>query len=150
MQDLRFNTAIAKLIELNNHLTAIGTTNREVADSFALMLAPLAPHMAEELWQRLGHEESLVHHPFPVADPALLVDELINVPVQVQGKVRAKLSVPPGTAADALEAAALADPAVVRYLEGKTVQKVIVVPDRMINIVVELANPVGLGRSNHF
>ena len=135
MEALRFNTAIAKLIELNNHLTKGGTTTREVAEAVALMIAPLAPHVAEELWSKLGHETSLVHHDFPVADPALLIDNLIEVPVQVQGKVRARLSVAPGTAQDALEAAAMANPDVQKHLEGKTIRKVIVVPDRMVNIV---------------
>ncbi len=95
MANLRFNTAIAKLTELNNHVTAKGaaTTPREVAEPLALMVAPLAPHIAEELWHRLGHSDSVVYAPFPEADAALLVEDTVEIPVQVKGKVRAHLTV---------------------------------------------------------
>ena len=87
---LRFNTAIAKLIELNNHLTKVSGSHvaREVAEPLVLMMAPVTPHVAEELWARLGHAQSLAFEPFPVADPALLVDDVVEYPVQVNGKVR--------------------------------------------------------------
>ena len=88
MDALHFNTAIARLIELNNHLVKSGTTTRDVAEPLVLMLAPLAPHVAEELWSRLGHDETLAFVPFPVADPALLVEESVTCVVQVAGKVR--------------------------------------------------------------
>ena len=92
---LGFNTAIARLTELNNALTKLGGgVPREAAEQIVLMVAPLAPHVAEELWARLGHEESLVHHPFPVADPALLVEETVTCVVQVRGKVKDRLEVP--------------------------------------------------------
>ena len=94
MEALRFNTAIAKLIELNNHLTKVGgAVAREVAEPLVLMLAPFAPHVAEELWRRLGHEGTITYVPFPVADPALLVDDTVEYPVQVNGKVRGHITV---------------------------------------------------------
>ena len=94
MESLRFNTSIAKLTELNNHLTqayAGTTTPRQVAEPLVLMLAPLAPHIAEELWTRLGHDESLAWHDFPVADPARLAVDEVEIPVQIGGKVRARI-----------------------------------------------------------
>jgi len=138
VEALSFNTAIAKLIELNNHLTRVAADRkcpREVAEPLALMLAPFAPHMAEELWSRLGRAESLAHEAFPEADEAFLVDETIEIPVQIGGKVRTKLHVAPETSKDDLEALAMADEKVKQFLEGKTVRKVVVVPGRLINIV---------------
>jgi len=101
-----------------------------------LMLAPLAPHIAEELWSRLGHAESLAWEPFPLADPALLVDDMIEVPVQVNGKVRVVLSVPAGLDAGELEHVARGDDRVVAALGGKDTKRVIAVPGRLINFVV--------------
>jgi leucyl-tRNA synthetase len=137
MADLRFNTAIAKLTELNNHVTAKGdtTTPREVAEPLVLMVAPLAPHIAEELWHRLGHAETVVYAPFPEADPAMLIEETVEIPVQVKGKVRAHLTVAADADAATIEAAALADPAVVKAIDGNAVQRVVVVPGRMVNVV---------------
>ncbi len=139
-QHLRFNTAIAKLIELNNHLTKVASRGaaipRTVAEPFVLMLAPLTPHVAEELWAALGHAESLSYTPFPVADPAFLVADTVEYPVQVNGKVRGHITVAAEADAAAVEAAALADPKVIAALDGKLPKKVIVVPGRMVNIVV--------------
>jgi leucyl-tRNA synthetase len=140
MDGMRFNTAVAKLIELNNALGPVarelGGTPREVAEPLVLMLAPLAPHIAEELWSRLGGAGSVVWTDFPEADPDLLTDDQIEIPVQVAGKVRARVLVPADADAAAIEAVALADPAVVTALDGRTPQRVIVVPGRMVNIVV--------------
>ncbi len=137
---LGFNTAIARLFELNNALTreveATGSAPRSVAEASVLMLAPLAPHVAEELWHRLGHDASLAYEPFPVADPALLVADTVEIPVQVNGKVRAKLAVAPDADAAALEAAALADARIAEHLAGKQIVKTVVVPGRMVNFVV--------------
>ncbi|MEM8925394.1 MAG: leucine--tRNA ligase [Actinomycetota bacterium] len=135
MDGLRFNTAIAKITELNNELTkAEGPTPREVAEPLTLMLAPLVPHIAEELWSLLGHETSVVYAPFPVADEALLVDENVEIPVQVKGKVRARITVPADVADDDLQAVALADPAIAALLEGEP-RKVIVVSGKLVNVV---------------
>jgi leucyl-tRNA synthetase len=135
MADLHFNTAIARLIELNNHLTRAGVTTRDVAEPLVLMLAPLTPHVAEELWERLGHRQSLAYEPFPVADPAYLVDETIELPVQINGKVRSRIVVASGAEDAAIEAAALADEKVQAALNGAEPRKVIVVPGRMVNVV---------------
>lgn len=137
MAGLRFNTAIAKITELNNHLTkAGGPLPRVVAEQLVLLIAPLAPHIAEELWSKLGHPASLVHEPFPVADPALVQDEAVICVVQIKGKVKARLEVPPTVSDADLEAQALADPAVVAALAGATVRKVIVRAPKLVNIVV--------------
>jgi leucyl-tRNA synthetase len=135
MDAMRFNTAIAKLIELNNHLTKLGGCPREAADRLVLMLAPLAPHLAEELWRMLGHTDTVTYHDFPVADPALLVDDTVEVPVQVNGKVRSRIMVAADADQATMEAAALADPKVQAALGGNAPKKVIVVPGRMVNIV---------------
>ncbi|MCA2209699.1 leucine--tRNA ligase [Nocardia sp. NEAU-G4] len=134
---LRDNTAGAKLIELTNHLTKNYPDGapRAAVEPLVLMLAPLAPHIAEELWERLGHNASLAHGPFPTADPALLVADSVEYPIQVKGKVRSRIQVPADADPAAIEAAALADEKVVALLEGAAPRKVIVVPGKMVNIV---------------
>jgi leucyl-tRNA synthetase len=135
---LRNNTATAKLIEYTNYLTKEhrGSVSRQAAEPLVLMLAPLAPHLAEELWRRLGHDVSLAHGPFPVADPGYLVTDTVEYPVQVNGKKRGLITVPADADAGALEAAALADEKVQAFLDGATPNKVIVVPGRLVNLVV--------------
>ena len=135
MEAMRFNTAVARMIELNNHLTKLDTVPREAAEALVLMLAPVAPHIAEELWSRLGHERSLVREPFPVADPAHLVDETVTCVVQVAGKVRDRLEVPPSIADDELRALALASEAVQRTLDGRPVRTVVVRAPKLVNVV---------------
>jgi leucyl-tRNA synthetase len=135
MEHLRFNTAIAKLIELNNHLTKLGGCPADIAEPLVLMVAPLAAHLAEELWSKLGHDTTIAYEAFPVADPAMLVADTIEYPVQVNGKVRGHITVPADLDAAAVEAAALADEKVIASLAGATPKKVIVVPGRMVNIV---------------
>ena len=139
MESLRFNTSIARITELNNAITQAfphGGVPRKVAEPLVLMLAPLAPHAAEELWSKLGHAQSLARHPFPAADPALLVEDTIEVPVQVNGKVRSVIDVAAGSDAEALEQAARADEKVVAALDGKEVRRVIAVPGKMVSFVV--------------
>jgi leucyl-tRNA synthetase len=133
--NLRDNTAAAKLIEYTNHLTKEAVSARAAVEPLVLMLAPLAPHLAEELWHRLGHDASLAHGPFPIADPAYLVEDTVEYPVQVNGKVRGRITVAADATADAVEAAALAEEKVVAFLAGKTPKKVIVVPGKMVNVV---------------
>ena len=108
---------------------------RAVAEPLVLMTAPLAPHIAEELWSRLGHAVSLAHGPFPQADPALLVDDTVEYPIQVKGKVRARITVAADAPAADIEAAALADEKIVELLAGVAPRKVVVVPGRMVSIV---------------
>jgi leucyl-tRNA synthetase len=140
MDGLRFNTAIAKLIELNNALTqeaaATGSTPLEIASPMIHMLAPLCPHMAEELWGRLGHSQTLTFEPFPVFDPQLLIDDTFEYPVQINGKVRSRLVVPTGTDLATVQALVLSDPKVLAALGGQTPKKVVVVPGRMVNLVL--------------
>lgn len=134
---LRDNTAIAKLIEYTNHLTKAYPDGapRTAVEPLVLMLAPVAPHLAEELWSRLGHTESLAHGPFPVADEKWLVEDTVEYPIQVNGKVRSRITVPADAAREAIEAAALADEKITTLLEGAAPRKVIVVPGKMVNVV---------------
>jgi len=132
---MRVNTAIAKLIVLNNHLTTLDAVPRVAVEALVLMVAPVAPHIAEELWSRLGHEASLAHAPFPVADDALLVEDTVTCILQVQGKVRGRAEVPTDVSEEALRALALADPGVVRALAGRDVRTVIVRAPRLVNVV---------------
>ncbi|WP_311209459.1 MULTISPECIES: leucine--tRNA ligase [unclassified Aeromicrobium] len=136
MDALRFNTAIAKLIELTNHLTKASVTSRSALEPLVLMLAPFAPHVAEELWSLLGHDTSLTRAAFPQADPALLVADTVTCVVQVQGKVRAKLAVSPDVTDDELTALALAEENVQRSIDGREVRKVIVRAPKLVNVVV--------------
>jgi leucyl-tRNA synthetase len=138
-ESLRFNTSIARITELNNAVTQAyphGGTPRAVAEALALMLAPLAPHAAEELWAKLGHTESLAWQPFPIADPALLIDDTIEVPVQVNGKVRSVINVAADADAATMESAARADEKVIAALGDKQTKRVVAVPGRLINFVV--------------
>ncbi|RMF74166.1 MAG: leucine--tRNA ligase [Acidobacteria bacterium] len=135
MERLGFNTAIARLIELNNALVPLERVPREVAEPLVLMLAPMAPHIAEELWERLGHDSSLAFAPWPEADPRWLAVESVELVVQVLGKVRGKVEVPAGADERTAREAAQAHPNVARHLEGRTVRKVIYVPGKLINFV---------------
>jgi leucyl-tRNA synthetase len=103
-------------------------------EPLVLMLAPLAPHIADELWERLGHAESLTRGPFPVADEQWLVEDSIEIPIQVKGKVRSRITVPVDADEQTVRAIALADEKIVALLDGEP-RKVIVVPGRMVNIV---------------
>jgi len=135
---MHYNTAAAKLIELTNHLTKSypeGGVPRSVVEALVLMLAPLCPHLAEELWSRLGHAETLAYGPFPEANPAMLVAQTVEYPIQVNGKVRARITVDADADDDAVRAAALAEPKVVVLAEGRESPKIIIVRGRMINLV---------------
>ena len=140
MDGLRFNTAIAKLIQLNNALTqeaaAVGGSPREVVVPLVQMLSPLCPHIAEELWNRLGFDHTVTFVPFPVADQSLLVEDTIEYPVQINGKVRTRLTVPNEADQATIQALALADEKVIAALDGEVPKKIIVIPGRMVNLVV--------------
>jgi leucyl-tRNA synthetase len=140
MERMQFNTAIAKLIELVNHLTkqltATGSVPREAVEPLVLMVAPLAPHLAEELWMRLGRSGGVSRVTYPVADPELLKAEQVTCVVQVKGKVRHRLEVDPEISAEDLEAAVMAEARVQELLEGQTIRKVIVRAPKIVNIVV--------------
>jgi leucyl-tRNA synthetase len=140
MGGLEFNTAIAALMTLNNRLTQVvadtGAAPEEVVRAVVLMLAPLTPHVAEELWERLGHTSTIAFAAFPEPDPELLVLDEVEVPVQVNGKVRARIRIAPdGSEADH-EAAARAEPRIAELLDGATVRRLVVVPGRTVNFVL--------------
>ncbi|MYI14184.1 MAG: class I tRNA ligase family protein, partial [Acidimicrobiaceae bacterium] len=139
MEGMRFNTAIAKLTELNNELTKRGSgAPREVADAMVRMLAPLVPHFAEELWSRLhgSGAGSVTQTEFPAADPALLVTDTVEVPVQVNGKLRGRVTLAADAGEEAAVAAALAEPNVATHVDGRELRKKLYVPGRMITLVV--------------
>jgi leucyl-tRNA synthetase len=144
IEDRRFNVMVARVMELVNATrkaidSGCGPDDaavREAAEAVAIMLSLVAPYTAEEMWARLGHEPTVARAGWPVVDDALLVQDTVTAIVQVQGKLRARLEVSPAISAADLEAAALADPAVVRSIEGRPVRKVIVREPTLVNVVV--------------
>jgi leucyl-tRNA synthetase len=136
LEALRFNTAISRLMEFVNAFTAMDVRPRSALETFTLLLAPFAPHLAEELWSILGHGPTLAYEPWPTFDPALLVDDQVEVPVQINGKVKGRVTVPAGSDAATIEAAARADAKIAALLEGKAVKKVVVVPNKLVSFVV--------------
>jgi leucyl-tRNA synthetase len=137
LDGMRFNTAIAAMMELTNHLTPLTVRPRSVLETFVLLLAPFAPHLAEELWRALGHEQTLAYETWPTYDPALLAVDEVEIPVQLNGKLKLRLKVPANLDATALERTVTAHPDVQALLAGKTVRKVIVPPrGGLVNIVV--------------
>jgi leucyl-tRNA synthetase len=133
IEAMRFNTAISKLMVFVRDVGRETPIARGAADAFVRLLAP---HIAEELWQKLGHPESISYAPWPVADPAMLLADTVMIAVQVNGKRRAEVEVPAQADEEAVKAAALANENVQRHLEGKTPRKVIVVKGRLVNIVI--------------
>lgn len=134
---MSFNTAIAKMMEFTNHFTRCETRPREAMESFLILLAPYAPHMCEELWKHLGHNESISLQPWPEWDEAALVQSSIEIPVQINGKVKAKISLSPDAKPNEMGEAALANAAVQNAIGDKKVVKTIAVPGRMVNLVVK-------------
>jgi leucyl-tRNA synthetase len=137
---MRFNTAIARLMELTTAATRIsaagGALPRSLADPLVLMAAPLAPHIAEELWARLGHTGSLAYADFPEADPALAQAPEVTLPVQVNGRTRFRIEVPAGATTDEVKRIVTAHPDYRQYAAGRHVERLVIVPDRIVNIVV--------------
>jgi leucyl-tRNA synthetase len=144
IETFRFNTMLAGLMEFTNELTKLRESGspidagawREAMRSFVLMMAPAVPHIAEELWARLGEPYSVHTQAWPIFDPALTVEDAVEVAVQVNGKVRDRISLPLAAPEDAARDAAMSSPRVAPYLEGKQIVRVIYVPDRLLNIVV--------------
>jgi len=135
IERLAFNTAIAAMIEFVNVASRAGGATADQLSRFAIILSPFTPHLAEEMWARLGHAPTITKAPWPTFDPALLRDDTIEMPVQIMGKVKARVSVPADADKDTIEKLALADERVQALLEGKTVRKVIVVPGKIVNII---------------
>ncbi len=136
MSRMSFNTAIAALIELNKEWVALDTIPRLLATPFLLMLAPLAPHIAEELWHQMGHKESLAYEAWPQLDERYLKQDTIEIAVQVNGKVRASIQVPPDAAKEFVIETARTNENILRHIEGKNMRREIYVPGRIVNLVV--------------
>ncbi|HXG12449.1 MAG TPA: leucine--tRNA ligase [Gemmataceae bacterium] len=136
LDGLRFNTAISAMMAFTNHLTGLEVRPRSVLEPFVLLLSPFAPHIAEELWQALGHRETLAYEPWPRYDPDLAKAEEIEVPIQVNGKLRSKLQVPADIDEDSLKKVALEDERIKGLIAGKKIVKIIVVPRKLVNVVI--------------
>jgi leucyl-tRNA synthetase len=143
LERFHFNKAVALIRELSNRVEAFAAADpaapallREALDTLAQLLGPMVPHIAEELWQRLEHEMLLADAAWPQADAAWLEEDRVTVAVQVKGRLRATISLPRGSDRATTEAAALAEPNVRRAIEGKPLRRVIVVPDKIVNVVV--------------
>ncbi|MGH7510255.1 MAG: leucine--tRNA ligase [Gemmatimonadales bacterium] len=136
LEELRYNTSIAALMEFVNTIRAENVASREIVEDLIVMLAPFAPHFAEENWERLGHDSSIFNARWPTWDERLTVEETVEIAVQVNGKTRSKVTVPRGADEETVVAAALKDSAVRRFTEGKEVRKVVYVPNRLLNLVV--------------
>jgi leucyl-tRNA synthetase len=135
IEQLSFNTAIARMMEFVNHFTKESRRPKAAMEPFVLLLSPFAPHLAEELWNVLGHGPTLAYEPWPEFDEALTQDQTVEIPVQIKGKLRAKIQVPADATKEAIESAAREEPRVQEILADQTVVKVIVVPGRMVNFV---------------
>jgi leucyl-tRNA synthetase len=139
LDSMSFNTAIAAMMEFTNHLTKLSVRPRSALRTLVLLLSPFAPHLAEELWRAQGnpgHSQTLAYEPWPKYDPALTKADTIEVPVQVNGKLRGKVTVPADSDQATLQASALADERIRALTDGKQIRKVIVVPGKLVNIVL--------------
>ena len=137
IQALSFNTAIARMMEFVNFCTPLDRRPRAILEPFVAVLAPFAPHLAEELWEILGRPAPVSLAAWPGVDERWLKDDTVEIPVQVQGKLRGRVTVPADADADALQAAAAADPKIAELLAGKQILKIVAVPGRLINFVVK-------------
>jgi leucyl-tRNA synthetase len=136
IEALRFNTAISQMMIFVNEMNKKEVRPRAVMETFILLLAPFAPHLAEELWRMFGHDGTLAHEIWPAYDPVLTVDDQVEIILQVNGKLRDRMLAGKGTPAAELEAAAKENEKVRAFVEGKTVVKVVAVPDKLVNFVV--------------
>ena len=136
-EDLRFNTAISQMMIFTNEMNAREIRPRAALETFVLLLAPYAPHLAEELWSRLGHGRSLMYEPWPVADPQWLVNDTVTVVVQVNGKLRDQLQVAADADPEQVKELALASAKVRQWTDGKQIVKVICVPGKLVSVVVK-------------
>jgi leucyl-tRNA synthetase len=136
METLSFNTAISRLMEFVNFFTSQEIRPLSCMEDFTLLLAPMAPHISEELWQALGHKESLAFAPWPAFNPQYIQESTIEIPIQINGKVRGRIATPVDASESDIERTALADPRIMQYIEGHTIRKTIVIPKKLVNIVL--------------
>jgi leucyl-tRNA synthetase len=136
MESLSFNTAISRLMEFVNYFTVQEVRPRVCMESFVLLLSPMAPHISEELWQALGRSESIAYASWPVFDPRHIQESTLDVPVQINGRIRGRITVSTGASDSEIERIALEDAKIKKHLEGHTIRKVILVPGKLINIVI--------------
>jgi leucyl-tRNA synthetase len=136
-KNMSFNTAIARMMEFTNFFFKEETRPKSAMEQFVLLLSPFAPHLAEELWEILGHKNTLAYETWPTYDESLLKEDTVEIPVQMNGKLKGKIVAPAGSDAAALESLARSDAKIAEQLAGKNVVKVIVVPGRMVNFVVK-------------
>jgi leucyl-tRNA synthetase len=136
LEAMRFNTAISRLMEFVNAFTGQEVRPKSAMETFTLLLSPMAPHLAEELWEILGHSKTLAYTPWPTFDPTLLKDDETEIPVQINGKLRVRIMVPAEASGSEIEAIARADSRIIALIDGKTIRKTIVVPGKLVNFVV--------------
>ncbi len=137
IEKLSFNTAISRMMEFTNALSPAEPRPKSVLEPFVLLLSPFAPHLAEELWEILGREQTLAYEPWPSFDESKIAEDTVEIPVQVNGKLRGKVQVPADADQATIQKTAEADETIAGYVEGKTVVKVVVVPGRLVNFVVK-------------
>ncbi len=137
VEEMAFNTAIARMMEFTNFFLKQDPRPKAAMERFVLLLSPFAPHIGEELWQALGHADTLAYEPWPEYDEQAIQEEIIEIPVQINGKLRGRIRVPPDADRKTIESAARSSDRIAELLSGKTVGKVIVVPGRMVNFVVK-------------
>lgn len=134
-ENLHFNTAISQMMIFVNECYKQEKVSKEYIEGFVKLLYPITPHIGEELWQRLGHEDTITYEPWPTYDASKLVEDEVEIVIQVMGKVRSKMTVPRDISKEELEEKALADEKVKKWIDGKTIRKIIVVPGKLVNIV---------------
>jgi len=141
LQNMRFNTAIARLMELNTHAAKLAMTAgglpRGLAEPLVLMVAPFAPHIAEELWSTMGHAASLAYEPLPQLDESLAAEQVVMLPVQIDGKTRFRVEVPASAGKEVIAEATASHPEYARHTGDATVSRLIIVPGRIVNIVTQ-------------
>jgi leucyl-tRNA synthetase len=133
---LRFNTAISQMMIFVNETMKLEVRPRKLLENFVLLLSPFAPHLAEELWEKLGHSKSTAYEPWPAYDELKCAESTVEVVLQINGKIRSKVAVAKDTSNAELERLALDDANIKRYMDGKRVIKKIIVPNKLVNIVI--------------
>jgi leucyl-tRNA synthetase len=136
IDSLRFNTAISQMMIFVNEAMKLEVRPRKLMENFVLLLSPFAPHIAEELWEKFGHSNSTAYEPWPAYDESKCAESTVEVVLQVNGKIRSKVSVAKDTANEELERLAFGDANIQRHIDGKRIIKKIVVPNKLVNIVI--------------